>query len=120
MNSENQIVATIADAVPGHSAPARAHGLPGRAHGFKVAGIVLVAALGFAACSSDPSAQRVAKDLVNTLATSDDQRDCMLDKIDGYDKKELETIAKAAADVSQNVGELSGLEQFEADLASCG
>lgn len=87
----------------------------------KLAGLVLVAALGATACSSDPSSLRVARDLVNTLADSEAQRQCMLDKLDGYGKDEIEAIAKSAnvAEGSQNVGDQSPIEAFTADLAAC-
>lgn len=81
----------------------------------KLAGVVLVAVLGVSACSSDPSAIRVAQDIVNTLATSDAQRDCMLDKLDDYGKEEIEEIAKSA----QEAGPGTPLASFEADLKSC-
>ena len=87
----------------------------------KIAALVGVVVLGASACTSDPSAQRVAKDLVNTLVDDDDQRECMLDKIDEYSKDELEKISENAdeAAATQNVGEISDLQQFENDLASC-
>ena len=90
----------------------------------KVAALVGVVVLGASACTSDPSAQRVAKDLVNTLLAADedtDQRECMLDKINSYSKDELEKISENAGEAAatQNVGEITDLQKFQNDLASC-
>lgn len=92
-----------------------------RSRSAKLAALVGVAVLGVSACTSDPSAQRVAKDLVDTLVDDEDERQCMMDKIDAYGKDELEKIAENAdeAAATQNVGEISDLQQFENDLASC-
>ena len=75
--------------------------------------------LGVSACTSDPSAQRVAEDLVRTL-TQDfpDIEECMLGVIDSYDLNDLGDKA------SNENPEISGpaqaeLDKFEADLAAC-
>ena len=89
-----------------------------RSRSTRIAAVAVVAALGFAACDSQPSAKRVAEDLVNTLAADDPEvRDCMLEKIDGYTKDELEDIGNGAQD--GDAESLAALEMFEADLASC-
>lgn len=45
----------------------------------------------------------------------------MLDKINDYDKDDLENISKNADEItaSQNIGELSDIEQFQNDLEAC-
>jgi hypothetical protein len=75
--------------------------------------------LGVSACTSDPSATRVAEDLVRTL-TEDypDIQECMLGVIGDYELNDLGDKAN-----SENP-EISGpaqaeLDQFEADLAAC-
>ena len=84
--------------------------------------IGLVAVVGFTACESDPSAKRVAEDIVKTeTADEPEVQECMLEVIDGYTESELQDLgndsldgdleAKAAAD--------EALAKFEADLAAC-
>ena len=95
-----------------------------RSRGAKLVALVGVVALAASACTSDPSAKRVAQDLVNTLLAADEdkeQRECMLEKIDGYTKDELEDISKNAdeAAATQNVGEISDIQKFQNDLESC-
>jgi len=87
----------------------------------KIVALVGIVVVGASACTSDPSAQRVAKDLVNTLVDDDVQRECMLDKINSYSKDELEKISENAdeAAATQNVGEISDLQKFQNDLESC-
>ena len=60
-----------------------------------------MALVGLSACTSDPSAKRVAQDLVNTITMEpggggEKVRDCMLEVIDGYSKDELEAIGDDA------------------------
>ena len=81
--------------------------------------IGLVAVLGVSACTSDPSAQRVAEDLVKTQ-TQDypDIEECMLGVLEDYDLNEL------GSDANSENAEISGpaieeLDQFEADLVAC-
>ena len=52
----------------------------------RLSAVVLIAGLGVTACTSTPSAKRVAEDLINTLAETDAERDCMLEKVDVYSK----------------------------------
>ncbi len=83
---------------------------------------ILVAALGVSACESDPSAKRVAEDLVKTLTLDQPEvRECMLDVLDGYTKDELERIGNDAngGDQAEQAEAREALEQFEAELASC-
>ncbi len=81
--------------------------------------IGLIAALGVAACTSDPSAQRVAEDLVRTLAQDFPEiEECMLDVVDSYDLNDLGDKA------SNENPEISGpaqadLDEFQGELAAC-
>ena len=50
----------------------------------------MIAVLGVSACTSDPSAQRVAEDIVRTVAQDfPDIEECMLGVIDDYDLNDL-------------------------------
>jgi hypothetical protein len=81
--------------------------------------IALVAVLGVSACTSDPSANRVAQDLVSTQTQGfPDIEDCMLGVIDDYDLNGL------GDDATSDNTEISGpaaaeLKKFEADLVAC-
>jgi hypothetical protein len=81
--------------------------------------IGLIAVLGVSACTSDPSAQRVAEDLVQTLAQDyPDIEECMLEVVDSYDLNEL------GRDATNENPEISGpaqaeLDEFEVELAAC-
>jgi ABC-type glycerol-3-phosphate transport system substrate-binding protein len=64
------------------------------------AALALVAVLAVAACSSTPSAKAVAEDYVESIeGLSTEQRQCMLEKLDGYSEDELEAIGNANLDV---------------------
>lgn len=73
------------------------------------------------ACESDPSAKRVAEDLVNTLATTDAERDCMLEIIDGYSESDLEDMGSDAldGDDAERAAAQVQLDQLQARLTSC-
>ncbi len=79
----------------------------------------LIAVLGVSACTSDPSAQRVAEDLVRTLAQDFPEiEECMLEVVGSYDLNDIGDNAR-----NENP-EISGpaqaeLAEFEADLAAC-
>lgn len=81
--------------------------------------IGIVAVFGVSACNSDPSAERVAQDLVRTVAQDFPEiEECMLEVIDDYDLNDLGDKAN-----SENT-EISGpamaeLDDFEADLVAC-
>ena len=80
--------------------------------------VALVAVFGVSACTSDPSPTRVAQDLVETVSSTPEQEECMLDVIDDY---ELDDLGK---DATNDNPEISGpaqeeLDAFEADLAAC-
>ena len=79
--------------------------------------------MGVSACSSQPSAKRVAQDLVKTeTADQPKVQECMLKVIDDYDKQYgLDTLG---GDVDSSNTEASKaaqktLDEFEADLAAC-
>ncbi len=81
--------------------------------------IGVIAVLGVSACTSDPSPERVAQDLVRTQ-TQDfpDIQECMLGVIDDYDLNDLGDKATSDnADVSDPAK--AELDQFEADLVAC-
>lgn len=91
-----------------------------------LAAVALVALVGLSACTSDPSAKRVAQDLVNTITMEpggggEKVRDCMLEVIDGYSTEELEAIGDdALSDNPEKKAEADkALAKFEADLAAC-
>jgi hypothetical protein len=80
--------------------------------------VALVAVFGVSACTSDPSPTRVAQDLVETVSSTPEQEECMLDVIDQY---ELDDLGK---DANNENPDISGpaqeeLDAFEADLAAC-
>lgn len=81
--------------------------------------IGVVAVLGVSACTSDPSAKRVAQDLVRTQTQDQPEiQKCMLGVIDDYELNDLGDKA-----LNENA-EISGpanaeLAQFETDLAAC-
>ena len=81
--------------------------------------MALAALLGLTACSSDPSARRVAQDLIETAFEegdlSESERDCMLERLDAYSDGELEDITNSA-DVA---GPGTPIDMFESDLAGC-
>lgn len=78
-----------------------------------------MAVVGVSACTSDPSATRVAQDLVRTVAKDQPEiQDCMLGVIDEYDLDGLgEDAINENVDISAPA--LAELDEFEADLADC-
>ena len=59
----------------------------------RLAALAAIAVLGVAACDSQPSAKRVAEDIIKTLAVDDPEVEaCMLEVLDGYTKSELDAI----------------------------
>ena len=81
--------------------------------------IGLIGVLGVSACTSDPSAQRVAEDLIKTQTQDHPEvQECMLEVAEGYDLNELGDDANSEnVDVSGPA--LEELDQFEADLVAC-
>ena len=79
----------------------------------------MLAVLGVSACTSDPSAQRVAEDIVRTVAQDfPDIEECMLGVIDDYDLNDLGD--KANSD-NPEISDPAKAEpaKFENDLAAC-
>ena len=87
----------------------------------RAAALLMVATLGVSACRSEPSAKRVADDLINTLAKTDEERDCMLAKVDAYGKDELEKVGSDAADGDEAAQAAANaeLDKLQAQLESC-
>jgi len=81
--------------------------------------IGMIAVLGVSACTSDPSAQRVAEDIVRTVAQDfPDIEECMLGVIDDYDLNDLGDKANSDnPDISDPAK--AELVKFEDDLAAC-
>jgi hypothetical protein len=81
--------------------------------------IAAIAVLGVSACTSDPSAERVAQDLVKTQAADfPEVEECMLGVIDDYDLNDLGD--KANSDNPEISGPaIAELDRFEADLVAC-
>jgi hypothetical protein len=81
----------------------------------------MIATLGVTACSSKPSAKRVAEDLINTLAETDEERVCMLEKVDAYSKDELDQIGDDAenGDEAAKAAANAELDKLQAELESC-
>ena len=80
--------------------------------------VALVAVFILSACQSDPSPTRVARDLVQTLASTPEEEECMLEVIEQYELNDL------GEDANNDSAEISGparaeLDRFEADLAAC-
>jgi hypothetical protein len=64
------------------------------------AAVAAASLLALGACSSTPSAKAVAEDYVESIeGLSTEQRQCMLEKLDGYSEDELEAIGNANLDV---------------------
>lgn len=87
----------------------------------RAAAVLMVATLGVSACRSEPSAQRVAEDLINTLAKTDTERNCMLGKVKAYSKDELEKIGDDAAngDAATKAAATAELDKLQTELESC-
>jgi hypothetical protein len=81
--------------------------------------VAAVAVLGVSSCTSDPSPNRVAQDLVRTQTQDHpDIQECMLGVIDDYELNDL------GEDANNENPEISGpalaeLDDFEADLVAC-
>ena len=81
--------------------------------------IALVAVLGMSACTSDPSPNRVAEDLVRTQTQGfPDIQECMLGVIDDYDLNGLGEDATSETPGVSNPAKAE-LDEFEADLVAC-
>ena len=86
-------------------------------------GLVTLAGLG--ACTSQPSVQAVARDVVESIGLEPAQETCMLEAIDGYSEGELEQIGEAnetvdfSSDVPPEDRGTEALQKFYADLDTC-
>ena len=81
--------------------------------------IGLIAVLGVSACTSDPSAQRVAEDLVRTMAQDFPEiEECMLEVVDSYDLNDLGDKARNENPEISGPAQ-AGLDEFAVDLAAC-
>jgi hypothetical protein len=90
-----------------------------------VLAVAVAALLGLAACTSNPSPKAVAQDYVESIPDlTDAQRQCMLDKLDGYSNDTLTSIGEANLNVnfdSPDAVESASPEfqEFVADLQEC-
>ncbi len=69
-------------------------------------------------CVSDPSANRVAEDLINTLATTEEERECMLEVLESYDVDDLGENANSDNPLNADPAN-EELDRFQADLEAC-
>lgn len=78
--------------------------------------------MSLSACTaSDPSAHRVAQDLIESLAPTPEIEACMLEVLDGYTKDELESIGERLVSDNPDVVDEAQpeLAEFESRLAAC-
>jgi len=63
----------------------------------------------------------VAEDIINTLATTDAERDCMLEIVDGYSESDLDDMGNDAnsGDAAEQAAAQVQLDELEARLSSC-
>ena len=76
----------------------------------------VAAVLGFGACTSQPSAKAVAQDYIESIeGLTDQQRQCMLDKLDNYDSDTLTSIGDAnlTVDFDQPDAVAQGTPEFQ-------
>lgn len=96
---------------------------PGRFPRFaRVALAIGSVALVASACSSEPGAKRVAEDLINTLAETDEERDCMFDIVDeGYSEQQLDQLGTDVndGDAAQQAAAQAQLDELTARLTTC-
>lgn len=76
-----------------------------------------VAALALVACESQPSAKRVAEDIVETLAENEEEEACMKAVIEDLGKDELEQIGDGVNENDPDA--VAALRAFEASLEDC-
>jgi outer membrane murein-binding lipoprotein Lpp len=84
----------------------------------RVAVAVVAAVLVVSSCTSDPSPTKVAQDMINTVESDPDVRECMLDVVDEYPLDQLGEDAR-----SDNPDEAARaqtqLDEYEAALTAC-
>ncbi|MFV0307440.1 MAG: hypothetical protein ACK5OX_06830 [Desertimonas sp.] len=83
-----------------------------------------VVALGaLSACTSQPSTRTVAEEIVETLdGVSQDVKDCLTAKLEGYSNDELDALGEANPDFSSTSPDMTQtpeLTAFIADLQEC-
>lgn len=79
--------------------------------------LALSVVLGMSACTSTPSAHRIALDVVETLDLDENIKACMREAIEAYDPEDLQEISELA-DAGNSDG-VANLARFEAGLRSC-
>jgi hypothetical protein len=81
----------------------------------------LVAVGGLAACTSQPSAKAVAKDVVQSLGLPEDQVNCMLGVIDKMSSDEIDKIGAANlnATITSSGGGTPEMQAFIDKLQTC-
>jgi hypothetical protein len=85
----------------------------------------LVTIVGLGACTSQPSVQAVARDVVESIGLEPEQETCMLEAIDGYSEDELQQIGEAnetvdfSSDAPPEDRGTEALQKFYADLDAC-
>jgi hypothetical protein len=85
-----------------------------------VAALAVAAVAVLGGCTSQPSAKAVAEDIVENLdGLTDDQRACMLEKLDAYSSDELQQIGENNEGISATSPGDADLQKFESDLNSC-
>ena len=83
----------------------------------RVATVVALAGL-TVSCVSNPSPERVARDLIETLASTPEEEECMLQVLEDYDVNDLGADANSGN--PQNADPANEeLDQFQADLEAC-
>ena len=98
---------------------------PARPSRLATAALALALVAGVTACTSKPSAKAVAVDIVESIdGLAPAQRQCLLDKLDGYSTDELEALGNANLDVDFDQPDAVGhgtedFQKFVADLATC-
>lgn len=82
--------------------------------------------LALTACRSTPSAKRVALDVIETMDVSDTQKQCLRDKVEGYDDSTLEAIGNAEENLALDFTDQDvldnatpELQDFVQDLRTC-
>ena len=81
--------------------------------------VASVAALG--ACTSQPSAKAVAKDIVQSIGLPAEQQECMLGVIDDMSESDLDAIGEANRDeiITDTTSGDEDLQAFMAALDDC-
>jgi hypothetical protein len=87
--------------------------------------VAVAAVLGFGACTSQPSAKAVAQDYIESIPDlTEQERQCMLDKLDKYESDTLTSIGDANLNVNFDQADAvesasPEFQDFVDDLNSC-